>query len=104
MLRNYNAITFNKCVKLGLGPTPKDIQNQQYTVTLIRGRINHNGYRAYQNMLPNTINDLAALVKKGKIAEEKVVKYADKLKSSWAPISVELDEYAYHFIYYICTF
>ena len=70
-----------------------DIKNQRYTVTLIRGRLDINGYRAYERMLPDTINDLITLVNNGEVAQEKVVKYVDKLVTTWSPKSVELEQY-----------
>ena len=100
MLSRYNSKTFNKCLKFGLGPIPKDIKNQKHTVTLIRGRMDINGYRAYERLLPDTIEDLLKLVNAGQTAEEKVVKYVDKLVSTWSPKSVELQQYEYFIIFH----
>ena len=99
MMSKYNSKTFNKSVKFGLGPLPKKIKQQKYTITLIRGRKNHNSYKAYENKLPDTIDELVNMVNIGEEAKSTIVKYVDKLTSTWNLKSPDEGEYEYFFIY-----
>ena len=96
MLSTYASKTMNRTLKFGLGPLPKkSIDEQLYTITLIRGVINHQSYRAYENDLPNDLPSLTSLIEKGKHAKEEITNYVDKLISTWSLQSADLGQYTF---------
>ena len=96
MFQKYSSKTFNKCLKFGLGPIPKQLLDEQlYTVTLIRGTINHAAYKAYEDELPDSLKDLVSVIQKGEDSKSVIINYVDRLVCTWTPRSMDSNEYEF---------